>query len=95
MDDPNCKLHKGDSLPPDRASPSGARALLNELFKHPGLSGLGVGVARIVQLIDRAESALQPLTQAIMAEPFITQRLIRAANAALRRRGTAPVITDR
>ena len=80
-------------LPHDGSISSPAQALLDQLSTHPHLSGLGVGVLRIVQLIDRAESAVPELTRAMLAEPFIAQKLIRSANVALTHRGIAPVTT--
>ena len=76
---------------PDIGAP--AEALLDQLGRHPALSGLGIAVVHILALIDRSESAIADLTQAIMAEPFIAQKLLRAANVALTRCGTAPVTT--
>ena len=70
-----------------------AQALLEQLCSHPELSGLGIAIVRIVELIDQAGSAIPELTRAIMAEPFIAQKVLRAANVALIRRGTASVTT--
>jgi HD-like signal output (HDOD) protein len=50
-------------------------------------------VTQIVRLADRSESAIPKLKQAIMDEPFIAQKLLRAANIALARCGSAPVKT--
>jgi HD-like signal output (HDOD) protein len=68
-------------------------ALLDQLCSHPELSGLGVAVVHIIELIDRSESAIPELTRAMMAEPFIAQKLLRASNVALARCGSAPVTT--
>ena len=76
---------------PDLGAP--ARALLDQLGRHPELHGLGIAVAHIVGLVDRAQSAIPELTQAIMAEPFIAQKCLRAANVALTRCGSTPVTT--
>jgi eukaryotic-like serine/threonine-protein kinase len=73
--------------------PEPAKALLDQLSTHRQLSGLGISIARIVALIDRAGSAVGELTGALMAEPFIAHKLIRAANVALTRRGNVPVTT--
>ena len=69
------------------------QALLDQLGRHPELSGLGIAVVHILELIDRSESAIPELKQAMMAEPFIAQKLLRAANVAIARCGTAPVTT--
>src|SRR3954469_14036646 len=76
---------------PENAAPG--EALLDQLGRHPELAGLGIAVTHIVKLVDRSESALPELKQAIMAEPFIAQKLLRAANVAIARCGTAPVTT--
>src|SRR5690242_16110360 len=89
-------MHKPKSEPPraiDGCVPAPAQGLLDQLCAHPDLSGLGVAVLRIVELIDRAGSAVPELTRAVTSEPFIAHKLIRAANAALSQRGTAPVTT--
>jgi HD-like signal output (HDOD) protein len=78
-------------LNPENAAPR--EALLEQLGRHPELAGLGVAVTQIVKLIDRSEFAIPELNRAIMAEPFIAQKLLRAANVALARCGTAPVTT--
>src|SRR5262245_56655974 len=70
-----------------------AQALLDQLGRHPELSGLGIGVGQILKLIDQAQSAIPELTQSIMAEPFIAQKLLRAAYVAIARCGSAPVTT--
>src|SRR5689334_22659712 len=75
----------------DIAAP--AREFLDQLARHPELSGLGIAVAHIVGLVDRPQSAIPELTQAIMAEPFIAQKLLRAANVAIVRCESAPVTT--
>jgi HD-like signal output (HDOD) protein len=72
---------------------SPAYALLEQLSTHQQVAGLGVGVLRIVQLIDGAESALPELTRMMMAEPFIAQKLVSSANVALGRRGIPPITT--
>jgi len=79
--------------PLDCAISSPAHALLEQLSTHPQVAGLGVGVLRIVQLIDRAEAAVPELTRMMMAEPFIAQKLISSANVALSRRGMPPITT--
>jgi HD-like signal output (HDOD) protein len=69
------------------------QAFLDQLARHPEVSGLGIAVAQIVGLVDQAQSAIPQLTQAIMAEPFIAQKLVRAANVVIARCGSAPVTT--
>src|SRR5262249_18494717 len=80
-----------NAVAPEVGTP--AQALLDQLGRHPQLSRPGIAVGKIVELIDRAQSAIPALTQSIMAEPFIAQKLLRAANVAIARCGSAPVTT--
>lgn len=81
------------STPVNHENAAPGEALLDQLGRHPELAGLGIAVTQIVKLVDRSESAIPELKQAIMAEPFIAQKLLRAANVALTHCGTAPVTT--
>jgi len=81
------------STPVNRENAAPGEALLDQLGRHPELAGLGIAVTQIVKLVDRTESAIPELKQAIMAEPFIAQKLLRAANVAIARCGTASVTT--
>src|SRR5215212_9920262 len=80
-----------NSVEPESAAP--AHALLDQLGRHPELAGLGIAIVHVLKLIDGAQSAIPQLTKAMMAEPFIAQKLLRAANVALTRCGSAPVTT--
>ena len=81
------------STPVNREIAAPGEAFLDQLGRHPELAGLGIAVTQIVKLVDRTESAIPELKQAIMAEPFIAQKLLRAANVAIARCGTASVTT--
>lgn len=77
------------SLAPDTP----AHRLLNHVSPDTQLTGLGIAVLRIVRLTESGDNALQELSQALLAEPVIAQKLIRSANAVSTQRGTAPVTT--
>jgi len=81
------------STPVNREIAAPGEAFLDQLGRHPELAGLGIAVTQIVKLVDRSESAIPELKKAIMAEPFIAQKLLRAANVAIARCGTASVTT--
>jgi len=68
-----------------------AHTLLEELCNDAKLSGVGIAIVQIVELIDRAGSAIPELTRAILSEPFIAQKLLQSSNAVLIRRGATPV----
>jgi HD-like signal output (HDOD) protein len=76
-----------ESLAPDTP----AQRLLNHLSPDTQLTGLGVAILRIVRLTESGDRALQDLSRALLAEPFIAQKVIRSANAMSARHRTAPV----
>jgi HD-like signal output (HDOD) protein len=82
---------EGQSAAAELPTSAPGHTLLEELCADPSLSGLGLAVVQIVELIDRAGSAIPELTRATLVERFIAQKLLRAANAALHRRATGPV----
>ena len=77
-----------------KAPPAGpAQALLDQLSAHPDISGFGIAILRIVRLTETAERGVRDLAHAVLAEAFIAQKLIRAANVVINRRGSTPVTT--
>jgi HD-like signal output (HDOD) protein len=75
------------------APSSPAQRLLDQLSPDTQLTGLGIAVLRIVRLAESGDRAVQELSQALLADPFIAQKVIRSANAVAAQRGTAPVTT--
>ena len=70
-----------------------AQRLLDQLSADSQLTGLGIAVLRIVRLTENGERAPQELAHALLADPFIAQKVIRSANAMTAQRGVAAVTT--
>ena len=70
-----------------------AQALLDQLSEHPDAPGFSVAGLRIVQLTETAGHGVQELAGAVLADAFIAQKLLRAANLVVKTRGSAPVTT--
>src|SRR5689334_20627136 len=70
-----------------------AQRLLDQLSADAELTGLSVGVLRVVRLLENGAGDLGALTDALLAEPFIAQKLIRRANVLTSHRGTGAVST--
>src|SRR3954453_2918577 len=70
-----------------------AQRLLDQLSADSQLTGLGIAVLRIVRLTENTERAPHELAQALLADPFIAQKVIRSANAMTAQRGVAAVTT--
>lgn len=76
-----------------RIADTPAQRLLDQLRPDMQLTGLGIAVLRIVRLAETGDHALQELSQALIADPFIAQKVIRSANAVTAKRSVAPVTT--
>ena len=70
-----------------------AQSLLERLPSGPNLDDIGVSLLRVVQWLESAERTVQELALAVLADPFIAQKLIRAANIVTHVRGSAAVTT--
>src|SRR5215207_5329962 len=69
------------------ASATPAQRLLDQLSADSQLTGLGIAVLRIVRLTEDGDRAPQELAHALLADPFIAQKVIRSANAMTAQRG--------
>jgi HD-like signal output (HDOD) protein len=58
-----------------------AQRLLDQLSAETQLTGLGIAVLRILRISENGDRAVRELSQALLAEPFIAQKVIRCANA--------------
>ena len=76
---------------PARATP--AQDLLDRMPAGPQLDDIGVALLRVVQWIESGERPVHELTWAVLADPFIAQKLLRAANIVAHVRGAAAVTT--
>lgn len=77
-----------------KAPPAGpAQWLLDQLSANPEVSGFGLAILRIVRLTETAERGTKDLANAVLAEAFIAQKLMRAANVVVARRRGLPVTT--
>jgi HD-like signal output (HDOD) protein len=75
------------------APASPAQRLLDQLSADSQLTGLGIAVLRIARLAENGDRAPQELAYALLADPFIAQKVIRSANAITAQRGIAAVTT--
>jgi HD-like signal output (HDOD) protein len=78
---------------PTPAPATPAQGLLDRMPAGPQLDDIGVALLRVVQWIEAGERPMHELTSAVLADPFITQKLIRAANIVAHVRGAASVTT--
>lgn len=70
-----------------------AEHLLRRLSAAQEIAGFGVDVERIAELCNAATPAVHELTRAILAEPFIAQKILRSANVVRDLRGNTGVTT--
>ncbi|HYL17348.1 MAG TPA: HDOD domain-containing protein, partial [Burkholderiales bacterium] len=75
------------------SSSTPAEHLLRKLSAAREIAGFGVDVERIAELCKAATPAVQELTRAILAEPFVAQKILRSANVVRDLRGNAGVTT--
>jgi HD-like signal output (HDOD) protein len=80
--------------PRSNTLPAGpAQVLLDQLSTNPDIPGIGTAILRIVRLTETSERNVRDLVQALLAEAFIAQKVIRAANVVVDKRGNKPVTT--
>ena len=70
-----------------------AQKLLDQISASSGLAGFGIDVARIARLSETGDRATQELAHCVLSEPFIAQKIIRAANVVRDLRGNSAVTT--
>jgi len=70
-----------------------AEHLLRKLSAAREIAGFGIDVQRIAELCKGATPAVQELTRAILAEPFIALKILRSANVVRDLRGNTGVTT--
>src|SRR6185436_5949640 len=70
-----------------------AQRLLDQLSAETHLTGLGIAVLRILRISENGDRAVRELSQALLAEPFIAQKVIRCANAAAGPRASITTIS--
>jgi HDOD domain len=70
-----------------------AEHLLRQLSAAREIAGFGIDVQRIAELCEGATPAVQELTRAILAEPFIALKILRSANVVRDLRGNTGVTT--
>ena len=63
-------------------STRGGDALLDAMRRHPQLPGLGTSIARIVAMADSNAESIQELRNVILADVYLTQRILGIANSA-------------
>jgi HD-like signal output (HDOD) protein len=63
-------------------STRGGDALLDAMRRHPQLPGLGISIARIVAMADSNAESIQELRNVILADVYLTQRILGIANSA-------------
>jgi HD-like signal output (HDOD) protein len=78
-------------LKPNTVTP--AQNLLDQISSSLGLAGFGIDVAGIGRLGETGDRATQQLAHAVLSEPFIAQKIIRAANVVRDLRGNPAVTT--
>jgi HD-like signal output (HDOD) protein len=57
-------------------------ALLDAMRRHPQLPGLGISIARIVAMVDSNVESIQELRNVILADVYLTRRILGIANSA-------------
>ncbi len=70
-----------------------AQRLLDQWSEDTDVAGFGVAIPWIAQLTETPQASTQPLINALVADAFVGQKLLRAANRMVSERGSAPVTT--
>jgi HD-like signal output (HDOD) protein len=74
-------------------STRGGDALLDAMRRHPQLPGLGTSIARIVAMANSNDESIQELRNVILADVYLTQRILGIANSASYRLNSGAGIT--
>ena len=67
--------------------------LLDAMRRHPQIPGLGTSIARIVSMTDSNAESIQELRNVILADVYLTQRILSIANSVGYRRASGPSVT--
>ena len=70
-----------------------ADALIYRLVRNADLPSLGLAVSRVVKLADSGTSSLSELANVVLADVYLTQKVLRLANSVMFRRAAPQVTT--